>query len=60
MTLREQYIAEEKAGQKHNVDVDTYIVRKLDEGLIQHYTDDGVVVVTNDDGWEDEDWEGVV
>ena len=60
MTLREQYMAEEKAGVKPDVDVYTYTVRKLDEDFSQEYTDEGVPFVTNDDGWEAEDWEGVV
>ena len=31
MTLREQYFEEEAQGIKHDVDVDTYIVKKLQE-----------------------------
>ena len=60
MTLREQYFAEEAKGIKHDVAVDTYIIRKLDEDFVQRYTEEGVSIVTNDDGWADEDWEGVV
>ena len=36
------------------------IVNKLQEGYVQRYTEEGVPIETNDDGWGDEDWEGVV
>lgn len=36
------------------------IVNKLQEGYVQRYTEEGVPIETNEDGWGDEDWEGVV
>lgn len=36
------------------------IVDKLQEGYVQRYTEEGVPIETNEDGWGDEDWEGVV
>ena len=60
MTLREQYFAEEAQGIKHDVDVDTYIIRKLDEDFVQRYTEEGVPIVSNDDGWADEDWSDIL
>lgn len=53
MTLREQYFVEEAQGIKHDVYVDTYIIRKLDEDFVQRYTEEGVPIMTNDDGWSD-------
>lgn len=58
MTLREQYFAEEAQGIKHDVDVDTYIIRKLDEDFVQRYTKDGVPILPA--SWNDHDdevWE---
>lgn len=76
MTLREQYFAEEAQGIQHDVDVDTYIVKKLqenwdedewnnlvdkiEEGFVQKYNEEGVPIVTNDDGWVDEDWNDIL
>lgn len=69
MTLREQYFAEEAQGIKHDVDVDTYIVKKLqenwdedewnnlidkiEEGFVQRYDENGVPILPA--SWDDHD-----
>lgn len=73
MTLREQYFEEEAQGIKHDVDVDTYIVKKLqenwdeeewnnlvdkiEEGFVQKYAEDGTAILPA--SWDDHDdvWE---
>jgi len=69
MTLREQYFAEEAQGIQHDVDVDTYIVKKLqenwdedewnnlinkiEEGFVQKYAEDGTAILPA--SWDDHD-----